>query len=54
MPAAYVRREPRGPIGQVAPWNYPMMMAVWKFAPAPLAGAEAQTAPITAAPSMAK
>ncbi|MGC1206542.1 MAG: gamma-aminobutyraldehyde dehydrogenase [Ornithinimicrobium sp.] len=33
-----VRREPRGPIGQVAPWNYPMMMAVWKFAPALAAG----------------
>ena len=35
---SYVRREPRGPIGQVAPWNYPMMMAVWKFAPALAAG----------------
>ncbi len=33
-----IRREPRGPIGQVAPWNYPMMMAVWKFAPALAAG----------------
>lgn len=33
-----VRREPRGVIGQVAPWNYPMMMAVWKFAPALAAG----------------
>ena len=33
-----VRREPRGPVGQVAPWNYPMMMAVWKFAPALAAG----------------
>ena len=31
---SYVRREPRGPVAQVAPWNYPMMMAVWKFAPA--------------------
>ena len=29
-----VRREPIGVIGSVAPWNYPMMMAVWKFAPA--------------------
>ena len=35
---SYVRREPRGPVGQVAPWNYPMMMAVWKFAPALAAG----------------
>jgi betaine-aldehyde dehydrogenase len=25
-------RRARGPVGQVAPWNYPMMMAVWKFA----------------------
>ena len=29
-----IRREPIGVIGQVTPWNYPMMMAVWKFAPA--------------------
>src|SRR3954468_2561945 len=28
------RREPVGVIGQVAPWNYPLMMAVWKFGPA--------------------
>ena len=33
-----VRREPVGVIGSVAPWNYPMMMAVWKFAPALAAG----------------
>ncbi|CAB4946347.1 unannotated protein [freshwater metagenome] len=33
-----VRREPVGVIGQVTPWNYPMMMAVWKFAPAIAAG----------------
>ena len=35
---SYVRREPVGVIGQVAPWNYPMMMAVWKVAPAIAAG----------------
>src|SRR6187397_144106 len=35
---SYVRREPRGPVAQVVPWNYPMMMAVWKFAPALAAG----------------
>jgi betaine-aldehyde dehydrogenase len=35
---SYVRREPIGVIGQVTPWNYPMMMAVWKFAPAIAAG----------------
>ncbi|MGB2840717.1 MAG: aldehyde dehydrogenase family protein, partial [Actinomycetes bacterium] len=33
-----VRREPVGVVGQVSPWNYPMMMAVWKFAPAIAAG----------------
>ncbi|MCU7722254.1 gamma-aminobutyraldehyde dehydrogenase [Actinoplanes sp. KI2] len=33
-----IRREPIGVCGQVAPWNYPMMMAVWKFAPAIAAG----------------
>jgi betaine-aldehyde dehydrogenase len=29
-----IRREPVGVIGQIAPWNYPMMMAVWKIGPA--------------------
>jgi len=33
-----IRREPVGVVGQVAPWNYPMMMSVWKFAPALAAG----------------
>ena len=33
-----IRREPIGVVGQVTPWNYPMMMAVWKFAPAIAAG----------------
>ncbi len=33
-----VRREPIGVCAQVTPWNYPMMMAVWKFAPALAAG----------------
>lgn len=35
---SWIRREPIGVIGQVTPWNYPMMMAVWKFAPALAAG----------------
>jgi 1-pyrroline dehydrogenase len=34
---SWIRREPIGIVGQIAPWNYPLMMAVWKFAPA-LAG----------------
>jgi betaine-aldehyde dehydrogenase len=33
-----IRREPIGVIGQVTPWNYPLNMAVWKFAPAVAAG----------------
>jgi len=33
-----VRREPIGVVGQVTPWNYPLNMAVWKFAPAVAAG----------------
>ena len=35
---SFIRREPIGVIGQVTPWNYPMMMAVWKYAPAIAAG----------------
>ncbi len=35
---SFVRREPIGVCAQVAPWNYPMMMAIWKFAPAIAAG----------------
>ncbi|MGY1764217.1 gamma-aminobutyraldehyde dehydrogenase [Geodermatophilus sp. SYSU D00779] len=35
---SWIRREPVGVVGQVTPWNYPMMMAVWKFAPAIAAG----------------
>jgi betaine-aldehyde dehydrogenase/aminobutyraldehyde dehydrogenase len=35
---SFVRREPLGIVGQIAPWNYPLMMAVWKIAPALAAG----------------
>jgi betaine-aldehyde dehydrogenase len=47
-----VRREPVGVVGQIAPWNYPLMMAVWKVGPA-LAGGNtvvlkpAETTPVT-------
>ncbi|HET7066170.1 MAG TPA: gamma-aminobutyraldehyde dehydrogenase [Nocardioides sp.] len=34
---SWVRREPVGVVGQVTPWNYPLMMMIWKIAPA-LAG----------------
>jgi betaine-aldehyde dehydrogenase len=48
-----IRREPVGVVAQVAPWNYPMMMAVWKFAPAIAAGnavvlKPSDTTPVTA------
>src|SRR5262249_35151051 len=36
-PSMY-RREPVGPVGQIAPWNYPLMMAAWKIGPALAAG----------------
>src|SRR3954453_11599385 len=35
---SFVRREPIGVVGGIAPWNYPLMMAVWKLAPALAAG----------------
>src|SRR5918998_3098232 len=35
---SWIRREPVGVVGQIAPWNYPLMMAVWKLAPALAAG----------------
>ena len=35
---SWLRREPVGVVGQVTPWNYPLMMAVWKIAPALAAG----------------
>jgi 1-pyrroline dehydrogenase len=33
-----IRREPLGIVGGIAPWNYPLMMAIWKLAPALAAG----------------
>ena len=35
---SWIRREPIGVVGQVTPWNYPLMMAIWKIAPALAAG----------------
>src|SRR5213080_2040865 len=35
---SWLRREPIGVVGGIAPWNYPLMMAVWKVAPALAAG----------------
>jgi betaine-aldehyde dehydrogenase len=50
---SYVRREPLGVVGQVAPWNYPMILAAWKFGPALAAGdtvvlKPSETTPVTA------
>src|SRR5664280_1253766 len=49
---SFTRREAIGVIGQVTPWNYPLMMAIWKLAPAIAAGntvvlKPAETTPIT-------
>jgi betaine-aldehyde dehydrogenase len=49
---SFTRREPVGVIAQVTPWNYPLMMAIWKFAPAIAAGntvvlKPAETTPMT-------
>ncbi len=49
---SFTRRESVGVIGQVTPWNYPLMMAIWKFAPALAAGntvvlKPAETTPLT-------
>jgi aminobutyraldehyde dehydrogenase len=48
-----IRREPVGVVGQVAPWNYPIMMAIWKLCPALAAGCTvvlkpSSTTPLTA------
>jgi betaine-aldehyde dehydrogenase len=47
-----IRREPTGVVGQITPWNYPLMMAAWKIGPALAAGCTivlkpAETTPIT-------
>ena len=48
----WIRREPVGVIGQIAPWNYPLMMAIWKIGPALATGntivlKPAETTPLT-------
>ena len=47
-----IRREPVGVVGQITPWNYPLMMAVWKIGPALATGntivlKPAETTPVT-------
>ena len=45
-----VRREPAGVVGQVAPWNYPLMMAIWKLGPALAAGCTVVLKPASLTP----
>ena len=50
---AYTNREPIGVVGQIIPWNFPLLMAVWKLAPALAAGCcmilkPAEQTPLTA------
>jgi betaine-aldehyde dehydrogenase len=47
-----IRREPVGVVGQITPWNYPLMMAIWKIGPALATGntivmKPAETTPVT-------
>jgi betaine-aldehyde dehydrogenase len=49
---SFIRREPVGVVGQITPWNYPLMMAIWKIGPALAAGCTivlkpAETTPIS-------
>ena len=49
---SFTRREAVGVIGQITPWNYPLMMAIWKIGPALAAGntvvlKPAETTPVT-------
>jgi betaine-aldehyde dehydrogenase len=45
-----IRREPVGVVGQIAPWNYPLMMAAWKIGPALAAGNCVVLKPASATP----
>ncbi len=51
--SSVVRREPLGVCAQIAPWNYPLMMAVWKIAPALAAGNTVVLKPAETTPSSA-
>jgi betaine-aldehyde dehydrogenase len=49
---SFIRREPVGVVGQITPWNYPLMMAIWKIGPALASGntvvmKPAETTPLT-------
>lgn len=44
------RRDPVGPVGQIAPWNYPLMMGIWKIGPALAAGCTTVFKPASVTP----
>ncbi|MGQ0849045.1 MAG: aminobutyraldehyde dehydrogenase [Actinomycetota bacterium] len=48
-----LRREPVGPVGQIAPWNYPLAMAIWKIGPALSAGCTTVLKPAPGTPRTA-
>lgn len=48
---SFIRREPVGVCAQITPWNYPLMMAVWKWAPAIAAGNTVVLKPSTTTPA---
>ncbi len=50
---SYIRREPVGVVAQIAPWNYPLMMAVWKIGPALAAGCTTILKPAPTTPASA-
>ncbi|MBL3699213.1 aminobutyraldehyde dehydrogenase [Leucobacter luti] len=49
--SSLIRREPVGVIAQVTPWNYPLMMAIWKIGPALAAGNTVVLKPAETTPS---
>ncbi len=56
---SYIRREPVGVVAQITPWNYPLMMAIWKIGPALAAGCTlvlkpAETTPVTTLTKLAE
>ncbi len=56
---SYIRREPLGPVAQITPWNYPLMMAIWKIGPALATGntlvlKPAESTPVTTLHTLAR
>lgn len=56
---SFIRREPVGPVAQITPWNYPLMMAIWKLGPALATGntlvlKPAESTPITTLHTLAR